>query len=249
MTDPVSPEYATMQTNLKTYNNILKNSIQALKKCYYETLFNKFKNDIRGTWKTINSINKTNRKKKIPQLFTDNEKIKTNTIAIANKFNTFFTNIGPELAKIKQPTNKSFKNYLTLNYNHNFKFKKINKGTILLIIDKLAPKASVGFDGLSTKLMKTIKDVLIKPLAIIINQMLNTGIFPDKLKIAKISPIHKKDDDTLFTNYRPISLLPAISKIFEKAIFKQLHVLSNKIIYFTIVSMVLELNTRQSLQP
>ncbi len=53
--------------------------------------------------------------------------------------------------------------------------------------------------------------------------MLNTSIFPDKLKIAKISAIHKKDDDTLFTYYRPISLLPAISKIFEKVIFKQLY--------------------------
>ncbi len=53
MTDPISPDYTIMQINLKTYNNILKTSIQALKKSYYETLFNKFKND---TWKTINSI-------------------------------------------------------------------------------------------------------------------------------------------------------------------------------------------------
>ncbi len=49
------------------------------------------------------------------------------------------------------------------------------------------------------------------------------GIFSDKLKIAKICRVHKKDDDTLFTNYRPISLLPAISKIFEKVILKQLY--------------------------
>ncbi len=53
--------------------------------------------------------------------------------------------------------------------------------------------------------------------------MLNTGIFPNKLKIAKICPLHKKDGDTLFTNYLPISLLPAISKIFENVIFKQLY--------------------------
>ncbi len=52
--------------------------------------------------------------------------------------------------------------------------------------------------------------------------MLTTGIFADKLKIAKIIPIYKKDKDTLFTNYRPISLLPALSKIFEKVILKQL---------------------------
>ena len=53
--------------------------------------------------------------------------------------------------------------------------------------------------------------------------MLNTGIFPDKLKIAKVSPIFKKDDETLFTNYRPISILPTLSKVFEKVIFKQLY--------------------------
>ena len=53
--------------------------------------------------------------------------------------------------------------------------------------------------------------------------MMNTGIFPDKLKIAKITPIFKKDDETLFTNYRPISLLPAISKIFERVLFQQIY--------------------------
>ncbi len=66
------------------------------------------------------------------------------------------------------------------------------------------------------KILKTIKEILAEPLTIIINQMLNRGIFPDLLKIAKVTPIYMKDDETSFTNYRPISLLPAISKIFEK---------------------------------
>ncbi len=83
------------------------------------------------------------------------------------------------------------------------------------IIDTLAPKTSCGFDGLSTKLIKSIKAALLRPITVIINQMINNGIFSDKLKIAKIIPIHKKEDETLFTNSRPISLLPAISKIFE----------------------------------
>ena len=51
--------------------------------------------------------------------------------------------------------------------------------------------------------------------------MLTTGIFPDKLKIAKVKPIFKKGDTSSFSNYRPISLLPSISKIFEKAIYDQ----------------------------
>ncbi len=63
--------------------------------------------------------------------------------------------------------------------------------------------------------------------------MINTGIFPDKLKIGKIIHIFKNDDETQFTNYRPISLLPIISKIFEKIIFKQLYkfLLDNKLLY------------------
>ena len=50
-----------------------------------------------------------------------------------------------------------------------------------------------------------------------------TGVFPNKLKIAKVIPIHKKDDQTQLENYRPISILPAISKVIERVIFDQMH--------------------------
>jgi hypothetical protein len=60
-------------------------------------------------------------------------------------------------------------------------------------------------------------------LCLIVNQSLSTGIFPDKLKIAKVIPLYKKDDPCCMNNYRPISLLPCLSKIFEKVVFKQLY--------------------------
>ena len=64
---------------------------------------------------------------------------------------------------------------------------------------------------------------MIKPLTLIINQSLVTGIFPEKLKIAKVSPFFKKDVITIMDNYRPVSLLTATSKVFEKVVFTQLY--------------------------
>ena len=90
-------------------------------------------------------------------------------------------------------------------------------------IDKLPNKNSCGYDNLSTKIIKTLKDSLIKPLTLIINQILNTGVFPSQLKIAKVIPIFKKDDNKLFNNYRPISLLPVLSKVVEKVISSQIN--------------------------
>lgn len=225
-TNTSSPQYQIIKTNLKTFNNILKKTIRFTKKAYYETLFNKYNGDMKGTWKTINSIlSRTKRKKTFPQFFKDGNNIITSKLAIVNHFNSFFTNIGPNLSNsiIDIPNNKSFRSFLNTRKNYNFNFKNINTDIVNTIIDKLAPKSSTGYDGISTKLLKTIKNVILSPITIIVNQMLNTGIFPDNLKIARVNPVFKKDDESQFTNYRPISLLPCISKIFEKVIFKQLY--------------------------
>jgi hypothetical protein len=111
MTDPTSEEYEIQKTNLKTYNNILKQSIRLAKKTYYEQIFSKVKNYIKATWKTINGIlNKTKRKKTFPKIFKHDGIVFTDKTDIANKFNTFFTNIGPKLSsQIQSPINKSYK--------------------------------------------------------------------------------------------------------------------------------------------
>ena len=82
---------------------------------------------------------------------------------------------------------------------------------------------SCEFDGLLTTILKFIKHIIIKPLTLIINKILDTVEFPAKLQIAKISPFFKKDDRTVFNNFRPISLLPIISKVVEHFISDQLN--------------------------
>ena len=185
--------YHTYNTNLKTYNSILKKLIRTTRKSYYDTKFNKYKGDMKGTWKTINEIlNRTKRKNKFPHFFKDGNEIVTGKLDIANHFNTFFTNIGPKLSNlINSPNNVNFHTYLKNKTNYSFTFKTVDMDTINSIIDKFAPKSSCGYDGISMKLLKTVKQALLKPITLIINQMLSTGIFPEKLKIAKVTPVFK----------------------------------------------------------
>ena len=103
-----------------------------------------------------------------------------------------------------------------------FNFTPIEEEQTKTIIKNLKPTNSSGHDNISLILLKASINSIAKPLTCIINQSLKTGRFPSKLKVAKIIPIFKKDDEHDFNNYRPISLLPSISKVFEKTIYTQL---------------------------
>jgi hypothetical protein len=82
-------------------------------------------------------------------------------------------------------------------------------------------------------LLKLIKLAVLPVLTLIINQSLENGIFPDRLKIAKVTPVFKKNEDYLFENYRPISVLPSMSKIFERIIHNQMtsYFTNNRLFY------------------
>ena len=76
-------------------------------------------------------------------------------------------------------------------------------------------KSSTGYDNISNKLIENDREVLIKPLTLLMNQIIHTGEFPKQLKIARVKPLFKKGNQSSFTNYRPISLLPSIFNFFE----------------------------------
>ena len=75
---------------------------------------------------------------------------------------------------------------------YNFTFELITEETTMEILNNLKPKPSCGYDGISTKLLKTCKLEICKSLTLIINQSLSTGIFPDSLKVAKVIPLYKR---------------------------------------------------------
>ena len=111
--------------------------------------------------------------------------------------------------------------------NTRLQFKCITETETLKAIDNLENKNSSGHDGISNKLLKLTKKELSKSLTLIINQIITTGIFPDLFKKSKITPLFKKGDQSLLLNYRPISLLPTISKLFERILFDQMYTYFN----------------------
>ena len=222
---PNSQEYETLKTNLNTYNNILRKSIRLAKRSFYESCFLKFKNDIKQTWITIkNILNKNSVQNKFPEYFLINGKHVSDPGVIANSFNMYYTNIGPDLAaSIVPPLNKCFDEYLTSPVSQEFNFQLTNSTIVGKIIENLKPKTSVDIDGMSSKLLKYIQPIVTKPLTLIINQMITTGIFPQKLKEARVIPLYKKNENFLIENYRPVSILPPFSKVAERVMHDQLY--------------------------
>ena len=217
-------EKEILKLTLQLYNRILQKTIRRAKYTYYHCHFETLKNNMKKTWQFINDIlHKKKNSKSYPDHFNANGITITEPTEIANGFNSFFTNIGEELASnISYAGPDNHKNFLTEEINSSFEFQPVSENEIIRIVEKLKGTSSCGYDQISSKLLKILIPHLKKPLSLIINQSLQTGIFPDALKIAKVIPIHKKDDNTNMSNYRPISLLPAISKVFERVIHKQL---------------------------
>ena len=221
-----NPNFEIFRNLFKQYEKRLKNRISFAKKNYYKQQFDKFKGDIKNTWAVIKEVLHKNKcKKNMPTKFQANGKIIEGDLKIASEFNKFFTDIGPKLASELKPKNSNItvESYLTADTRYSFKFDYVTSLEIQRIINKLLNKSSSGFDHLSSSFIKKIGPFICYPLSKLINQSLFTGVFPEKLKIAKVIPLHKKDDDNTFDNYRPISLLPVFSKIYEKIVFKQLY--------------------------
>ena len=133
------------------------------------------------------------KKTSTPDFFKIDDNIITGKKSIANNINNFFVNIGSKLEReINVSSDKKFSHFLSDKRDENFNFTAVAENDIRKIADKLDNKKSCGLDGISSIIMKSIINILIKPITIIINQMLETGVFPDKLKVAKVIPLFKK---------------------------------------------------------
>ena len=178
---------------------------------------------MKKTWAIISDTLNKNSRPSIPETMTINDTTCHDKQVIADNFNLFFSSIGEmNETNTAEHVDSSYKDYLTKQIDSNFDFRLIDNRYTLKIIKDIKMSMSKGHDGISSELLKLVNDDITSCITLIINQSLTTGIFPDKLKIAKVTPVFKKCDKKIINNYRPISVLPVISKVFETVIFDQL---------------------------
>ena len=112
-------------------------------------------------------------------------------------------------------------------HRHHFFFNPTNPTEIVNITKDIKSSRAQGHDRISSSLLKQIIHPIASPLNHIFNLSIATGVVPKSLKIAKVNPVFKKEDPHEICNYRPISILPSISKILEKNIYKRLYTFLN----------------------
>ena len=209
------------------FRNYVNSQIRNAKKDYYKKLFDKFQKDTKATWKTINNIlkpNHTTKSKLIKKIMYNNENL-TENLDIANAFNDFFCNIGKEITKNITIENNNIDHvtYLNeINVVNSFFFKPSNTRDIMSIISSLKNKKS-HLNVIPTSVLKFLSNILSPILSHIINKSIEKSQFPDILKNARVTPIYKAGEKSNISNYRPISVLPIISKIFEKFAYNQIY--------------------------
>ena len=235
-TTPVTNvDHELIKLRFKSYEKNVRFAIQEAKKSYFNRIFDTCKSDIKKTWLTINdTLSRNKNKRDLPSTFHYNGLTLTNPKEIANSFNVYFASIGDKLAsEITTPTNddESFTSYLVNPTMNRLKFRYIAEEDTMKAIDNLENRNSSGHDGMSNKLLTSIRYELCKPLTlmaylikclIIPNQMLSSVYFQGRLENLKLFCSIKKGI-FLLSNYRPISLLPTISKILERIIYNQLY--------------------------
>ena len=210
--------------NYTKYRNLLNNLLRTAKKNHITTEIESNRLNMKETWKTLNNVLGRNKTSRLPDFFIDSNGNKiTEPKEIADNFNNFFTTIGSKLADKIIPPDINYSSPLKHNNVKNAIFlKPTSPDEIIKITNKLKSSTSSGIDNISTKLLKTIINEIAPALSHVFNLSLLKGIVPSQLKIAKVTPVFKSNDNHIFSNYRPISILPSISKTLEKIVYNRL---------------------------
>lgn len=219
----------------KQYRNLITLLCRQSKDSYYKSYFSTNLNNSKLIWKGINNILGVNQSSKnsIKSLKINNS-ICNDPQNIANTLNNHFCTVADKVRSKIPNSFKHFSDFLDNPNPNTFFLSPTDPGEVLSYINSLNLEKSSGPNSISNKILILLKFEIAVHLSKLINLSFSSGVFPDLLKIAKVIALFKKGSPLDCSNYRPISLLSNVEKIFEKIIFKRLYnfIKHNNILFF-----------------
>jgi len=203
------------------YKNKLTSLIRNSKARYFADRLKTASGDQNKSWKVLNEIlGRSNKSSVIPDIDVPTQ---LNNDTLPDLFNRHFSSVGKNLSQQCGPTGDvNYKTFLRNNYPSSCYFRPTCKLEVTNIINKIKSSYTAGVDGICSKILKAIVNEIAEPLAHIINLSLQYGIVPKQAKVAKIIPVYKSGDKNDILNYRPISILPTLSKVLERVVYTRL---------------------------
>ena len=205
------------------------------KENFYIKTFEKHKHNIKETWKIINNLLCNVKTPFCSSLLIIGQSVQ-NLSKIINHFNEYFdeyfagvakelvSNLPQNLSNIQTSLPPSTTQSIYLSPASPFEIKKL--------LANLKPKNSSCIDKIPTTILKTAPDNILYALTHVFNLSMLNGKFITNFKTAKVIPIFKKGNRTIVSNYRPISLLPTMSKVLEKIMYNRVISFLNKLDFF-----------------
>ena len=209
--------------NFNVYNNYKNNltkTINYAKRNYYHNKFHQNRKNVRATWSTVNSILNRKKKSSVPSsLIVDDREIGDGT-DISNHFCDYFSSIADELDRSIPLSNVDPLSFMPQSAPSSFFVHPTDTTEVLNVVGKLENK-STSLDTIPVFVFKILSPIIAPILSDIFNSSIREGSFPEILKISRVIPIHKSKNHKIVSNFRPISILPTISKVIEKIMKKR----------------------------
>lgn len=202
--------------------NDANSALRSAKKDYYANKFANHNQNPKASGKTINDILGRGKKQDGIKEIKLPEKTVTSTKELVDVFNEHFVNIGPNLAEAIQNENDgNFRDFIN-KQDSEFSFHPVSVTMVYNLINKLSTSKATGFDKISAKVLWAAASAIAPSLTEIFNISMDSNQFPSDWKTARVIPLFKKGQRSVLDNYRPISILPVVSKIMERLLYNQI---------------------------